>query len=68
MFDFRRKADKLDLKNDKQREEYQILTSAPEYQKLRDTFDNVNDQVTILLQQNGYGVVDCGQLFGFFKM
>jgi DNA polymerase alpha subunit A len=68
MFDYRRHAEKLDMKNDKQQEEYLILTAAPEHKRTRELFDEINVNVTVLLQQNGYGVVDCAQLFGFFKM
>lgn len=68
MFDYRRLADKLDLKDEKQREEYLILTASPQHHRTRELFDKINENVTILLQQNGYGVVDCAQLFGFFKL
>ncbi len=67
MFDWMRLLDKLDMKDEKQREERLILT-APEHQRIRDYFENICTDVTVLLQQNGYGVVDCAQLFGFFKL
>lgn len=68
MFDYRRLVEKLDHKDDKQREEFLILTAVPEHQRTRVLFDKINENVTVLLQQNGYGVVDCSQLFGFFKL